>query len=97
MTYETVLLIASLALAGIAWAGKEPTENVQVIKVKTTTRDVVIKNEQYGMASWKDITTTTEKDKQLTQVLMLKNGELIVKEFNGHWDMEDLKVERLEQ
>lgn len=64
--------------------------HLRVIRVKQRTGDRIIEKKQSG-PGYREETITTEKGVDTTIALVMKNGELFTKEFNGHWDLEDIK------
>lgn len=70
----------------------EPRDRIQVIKTRNETREIIEEENQYfdyrgGRAEKKK----TTKKVNVTIVLAVINGELVTREFNGKWDMEDVK------
>lgn len=71
---------------------KPERPQVQVIKVRNETRDVVDEETQsYMYAGGRSTKTKTTKKCGFTIVLLAKDGELCTKEFNGKWDLSDIK------
>lgn len=66
---------------------------VQVIKVKHETRDIETRESWSGgyISLSSHSKTVTHKKVKYTIVLFIKNGELYSKEFNGEWNMDDVK------
>lgn len=65
---------------------------IKVIKVKTEKRefeDTVSSHYSFGAGSSSE---TNKHTKNVTTVLGSINGELATREFNGSWDMEDIKT-----
>lgn len=76
------------------WRQQEPNIQepiIKVIKIKEDTRDVEI--EEYTNYGYSHSTRKTKKIKKspFTTVLYTKDGELYTREFNGEWDLEDIK------
>lgn len=66
---------------------------ILVIKAQTDTRDVEVSEAYYmGYDSGRNNKTTTTKKVPYTTVLMSKDGELCTREFNGDWDVDDIKA-----
>ena len=75
---------------------KDTTNEIKVIKVQHTKRTIEeTKNETYGDYTQynrrEKTETKTLKDVDITIVLFTQNGVLSVREFNGHWDLKDIK------
>ncbi len=64
---------------------------IKIVKIKQETKDVTVKTEDTGYMM-RGTSKRTEVAKDLTRVLLTVDGELQVREFNGHWDEKDLKV-----
>lgn len=72
----------------------EEEPSIRVICVKHETREVkeVTKDhESFFGAGSKYNTSTKEYKHEITIVLLAKDGELTYREFNGHWDLSDVK------
>lgn len=65
---------------------------VQVLKVQTSKRDVTSEDvTDYSYGGARRTTTKTVKNCEFTTVLLVKDGELCTREFNGSWNVSDLK------
>ncbi len=71
------------------WRAQKPI--IKVIKVKDDVRDENI--EEYTNYGYGTSSTKTKKIKKVpfTTVLYVKDRELYTREFNGKWDMSDIK------
>ena len=69
----------------------EKKPSIQVLKVKTEKRDVKIEeHSSFGHGGFLNKDKTIKKC-SYTIVLMVKDGELCTREFNGDWNLTDIK------
>lgn len=75
------------------WFAHKP--KINVLKVQTEIRSVTVKEESSYHSSYissKSHEKSTKSEKvNFTIVLFVKDGELYTREFNGKWDLEDVK------
>jgi hypothetical protein len=64
----------------------------KVIKVRHEKRTTTISERSYGSTILENKTRTKTIESNVTVVLLIRNHELVTKEFEGKWGIEDIRI-----
>lgn len=75
---------------------RKPVAKLQVIAVQSEKRDFEEENKEWDLQTYhgrsdRGKTETKRYSHYVTIVLVVKDGEMYTKEFNGKWDLKDVK------